>query len=110
MEHRLLWAVAVILGAAALVAGCLNVNVPEGPYVVAGNTSVGGASSAAERQRLDTMDRKGLENEVLRLTGENDALRMQNDNLKRENKLVTGERDRYKDDADNLRAQLNRMK
>ena len=102
MAHRLLWLVAIVMAATALVAGCLSVNVPEGPYVVAGNTTVGKPSPATQ-QRLDSMDRKALENEVLRLTAENDGLRIQNDNLTREMKLIRGDRDRYKAEVERLR-------
>ena len=102
MAHRLLWLVAIAMAATALVAGCLSVNVPEGPYVVAGNTTIG-HPSPAQRQRLEVMDHKTLEDEVLRLTAENDALRNQNDNLKREDKLIKGDRDRYKAEAERLR-------
>jgi hypothetical protein len=109
VEHRILWAVAMIIAATALFAGCLNLNVPEGPYVVAGNTTVR-PPSAAEQKRVAQMDRPALENEVLRLTGENDALRRQADDLKRDNKVLKAERDRYKDDNENLRDQLKKTR
>jgi|WetSurMetagenome_2_1015567.scaffolds.fasta_scaffold42968_4 hypothetical protein len=108
MAHRLLWVVAIAMAATALVAGCLNVSVPEGPYVVAGNTTVGKPSPATQA-RFDSMDRKALENEILRLSADNDNLRIQNENLKREVKVIKGERDRYKDENDNLRDQVKRL-
>jgi hypothetical protein len=103
VAHRLLWLVAIAMAATALVAGCLNVNVPEGPYVVAGNKTVG-QPSPATRDRLQGMDHKALEDEVLRLTAVNDNLKVQNDNLKRENKLLKSDCDRYKAEAERLRS------
>jgi peptidoglycan hydrolase CwlO-like protein len=102
----LLWVVAGLVAAAALVAGCLQVSVPEGPYVVAGNANTAKIASPQEQQRVSTMDRKSLEDSVLRLTAQNDSLRTQVEELKRDNKLLKGERNRLKDDVDNLRDQL----
>jgi hypothetical protein len=101
MAHRMLWTVAVLLAAAALVAGCMEVNVPR-PYV---NASVGGSKEPSpQQQRLVTqMDRKELESEYLRLVGENDSLRIKMGDLKRELKSTEGERDRYKVEVERLR-------
>jgi len=61
MARGIVWTAAILLAAIALVAGCVNVNVPEGPYVVAGSPR---QPTPQERHRVGTMDRKGLEDEV----------------------------------------------
>jgi peptidoglycan hydrolase CwlO-like protein len=94
MAHRLLWAVAIMLATLALVAGCVNVSVPKGPYVVAGQPR---PPSPQERAQVQAMDKTALENEVLRLAGENDALRRKIDDLKRENKALEDRYDRLED-------------
>jgi hypothetical protein len=108
VEHRILWVVAIAMVATALVAGCMNLNVPEGPYIVAGNKTVGKPSPATQA-RLDSMDRKELENEILRLSADNDNLRAQVENQKRENKLIKGDRDRYEDRVKDLEDQVGRL-
>jgi len=89
MAHRLLWAVAIMLATLALVAGCVNVSVPKGPFVVAGQPRPPSPESLAQVQ---AMDKPALEKEVLRLMDENNALRQKIDDLKRENKTL---KDRY---------------
>ena len=104
MERRILWVVSMLMAAAALVAGCINVDVPKGPYVMmdSGPRPV----SPADQHRVRGMDKSALEEEALRLTGENDSFRLQNDKLKRENKELKAERDRYKDLVETLQDQM----
>lgn len=99
MERLILWLVAILAAAAALVAGC--VNVPQGPYVVVRDTPR--PPSPQEQGRVHAMDKQALENEVLRLAGENDSLRQEVDRLKRENKLLKNEKDQLKDQIKDLR-------
>jgi len=101
MAHRILWAVAILMAVAALVAGCFQVNVPEGPYVTVRDQPR--QPSAAERSRVQGLDKPALENEVLRLTGENDSLRHEVEKLKRENKSL-------KDRVDRLENQIKDMR
>ena len=89
MAHRLLWAVAIMLATLALVAGCVNVSVPKGPFVVAGQPRPASPETMAQVQ---AMDKPALEKEVLRLMDENNSLRQKVDDLKRENKTL---KDRY---------------
>ena len=100
MAHRLLWAVAILLATLALVAGCINVSVPKGPYVVAGEPR---PPSPQARQQVQAMDKPALENEVLRLAGENDMLRQKVDEQKRENKMLKDRCDRLEDQIKDLR-------
>jgi len=100
MAHRILWAVAILMAVAALVAGCINVSVPKGPYVVAGEPR---QPSPAERSRVQGLDKPALENEVLRLTGENDSLRYEVEKLKRENKSLKDRIDRLEDQIKDMR-------
>jgi peptidoglycan hydrolase CwlO-like protein len=100
MAHRLLWAVAIMLATLALVAGCVNVSVPKGPYVVAGQPR---PPSPQARQQVQAMDKQALENEVLRLVGENDSLRQKLDEQKRENKVLKDRGDRLEDQIKDMR-------
>ena len=100
MAHRLLWAVAILLATLALVAGCINVSVPKGPYVVAGEPR---PPSPQARQQVQAMDKPALENEVLRLAGENDALRQKLDEQKRENKSLKDRCERLEDQLKDMR-------
>ena len=100
MAHRLLWAVAIVLATLALVAGCFNVSVPKGPYVVTGEPR---PPSPQARQQVQAMDKSALENEVLRLAGENDALRQKLDEQKRENKVLKDHCDRLEDQIKDMR-------
>ena len=108
MAHRIVWAVAALMAALALVAGCINVDVPKGPYVVAGDSHK--SAAPADQRRVSTMDKPALEQEVLRLTGENDDLRQEVEKLKRENKILKADRDHYKDQVENLQDQLKEMR
>jgi len=100
MAHRLLWAVAIMLATLALVAGCVNVSVPKGPYIVAGEPR---PPSPQTRQQVLAMDKQALENEVLRLAGENDMLRQKYDEQKRENKALKDRCGRLEDQIKDLR-------
>jgi len=101
MAHRILWAVAILMAVAALVAGCFKVNVPEGPYVVMRDPPR--QPSPAERSRVQGLDKQALENEVLRLTGENDSLRYEVEKLKRENKSLKDRAQRLEDQIKDMR-------
>ena len=107
MARGIVWTAAVLMAAIALVAGCVNVDVSKSPYVVAGSPR---QPTLQERQHIATMDRKALEDEVLRLTAENDSLRIQAEGLKRDNKLLKGERNRLKDEVESLRDQIKEMR
>lgn len=101
MADRLLWLVAVLMGALALVAGCIKVNVPEGPYVTIGERSQ--PPSPQDQGRVHAMDKQALEAEVLRLAAENDGLRQECERLKRENKLLKKENEQFKDQIKDMR-------
>jgi len=99
MAHRILWAVAILMAVAALVAGCFS---PKEPLVVIGTGSSRPPSAQTQRQ-VQAMDKTALENEVLRLTGENDSLRYEVEKLKRENKSLKGRVDRLEDQIKDMR-------
>jgi peptidoglycan hydrolase CwlO-like protein len=101
MAHRLLWLVAVLMAALALVAGCFKVNVPEGPYVTVREQPR--PPSPQDQGRVHAMDKQALESEVLRLAGENDSLRQECDRLKRENKMLKKDNEQLKDQIKDLR-------
>ena len=101
MARRILWAVAILMALAALVAGSFQVNVPEGPYVTLREEPR--QPSAAERSRVQGLDKTALENEVLRLTGENDSLRYEVEKLKREKKNLEDRIDRLEDQIKDMR-------
>ena len=107
MARGIVWTAAVLMAAIAQVAGCVNLNVPEGPYVVAGSPR---QPTLQERQHVATLDRNGLEAETFRLTAENDSLRMKIEDLKRDNKDLKGERNRLKDEVEVLRDQIQEMR
>lgn len=101
MERRILWLAAVLIGALALVAGCIKVDVPQGPYVTLRENPR--PVSPEEQTRIRALDKPALENEVLRLVGENDSLRQEVERLKRDNKMLKDERERLKDQVKDLR-------
>lgn len=108
MERVVLWAVAIMMAALALVAGCISVDVPDGPYVnVAGSSS---RPTPKDRGQVSKMDRQALENEVLRLAAENDRLRQEVAGLKRRNKLLDEEKDRLEDRVDSLQDQVKDLR
>lgn len=108
MARGFLWAISALLAAAALVAGCVNVDVPRGPYVVAN----GGQrpASPADENRVRAMDRPALEQETLRLTAENDYLRRQVEKLKRDNKELDNEKDQLENRVERLEDQIKDMR
>jgi predicted RNase H-like nuclease (RuvC/YqgF family) len=89
-----------MLATLALVAGCVNVSVPKGPYVVAGEPR---PPSPQTQAQVRAMDRPTLERETLRLAGENDALRQKIDDLKRENKMLKDRCERLEDQIKDMR-------
>jgi len=101
-QKLILWSSAILVAAAALVAGCVNVDVPEGPYVNLGDSSASRAPSKADRGRVEGMSRAELETEVLRLTAENDRLRQEVAELKRKNSRLDAEKDRVEDRVEDL--------
>lgn len=97
-QKVILWLSAVLVAAVALVAGCVNVDVPDGPYVNLGSSSSRTTTpSSTDRSRVSAMSRAELENEALRLAAENDRLRREVDDLKRKNKQLDAEKDRLED-------------
>ncbi|MFO8015301.1 MAG: hypothetical protein R6X20_18620 [Phycisphaerae bacterium] len=107
-QKIILWASAILVAAVALVAGCVKVDVPEGPYVnMGGSSGSSKAPSPADRGKVDAMSRAELENEVLRLTAENDRLRRDVADLKRKNKQLDREKDRLEDRVDALEDRLD---
>ena len=109
MWHKIiLWTSAILTAGLALVAGCVSVDVPEGPYVTTGSSSASRTSpSTADRNKVNAMSRAELENEVLRLTAENDRLRQDVAGLKRKNKQLDAEKDRLEDRVDDLEDRLD---
>jgi peptidoglycan hydrolase CwlO-like protein len=101
MARRILWAVAILEAFVLLVAGCVQVDVPEGPYVVAGERQA--EASPKDRERVEGMDKAALQNEVLRLTAENDALRQEVEKQKREIKILKNRIDDLEDQVEDLR-------
>ncbi len=106
-EKLILWSSAILVAVAALVAGCVKVDVPDGPYVTAGGSSGSSAPSKADRERVEGMSQSELEREVLRLTAENDRLRKEVADLKRKNKQLDAEKDRLEDRVDDLEDRLD---
>lgn len=111
-QKIILWSSAILMAAVALVAGCVNVDVPEGPYVNLGDSSGSSSSrtttaSSADRSTVGAMSRSELENEVLRLAAENDRLRRQVADLQRKNKQLDAEKDRLEDRVDDLEDRLD---
>jgi len=101
MAHRMLWVVAILEAFLLLVAGCVNVKVPEGPYVVAGERET--KTSPKDRERVEKMDKEALQDEVLRLAAENDRLRQEVDSQKREIKTLKNRVEDLEDQVKDLR-------
>ncbi len=108
MARSILWVVAILMAAMALVAGCINVDVPDGPYVAVND----GARTATPRDRaaVGRMDRQALEDEVLRLAAENDRLRQEVAKVKREKKSLDDEKNRLEDRVENLQDENKRLR
>jgi peptidoglycan hydrolase CwlO-like protein len=107
MPRRVLWVVAVLLAAMALVAGCFA---PSKPLVVIGDSGYQRQPSAADQERVGKMDQGQLQNEVLRLTAENDRLRQDNAKLDRDNKKLKGEKKSLEGEVDDLKDQVKDLK
>jgi hypothetical protein len=109
-EKIILWASAILVAMVALVAGCVKVDVPEGPYVNLGGSSGSSSprtTSTADRSKVNAMSRTELENEVLRLVAENDRLRREVADLQRRNRQLDAEKDRLEDRVDALEDRLD---
>ena len=100
MARRILWAVAILEAFVLLVAGCVQVDVPEGPYVVAGESTP--KASPKDREQVEKMDKAALQDEVLRLTAENDVLRQEMEKQKREIKTLKNRIDDLEDQVEDL--------
>jgi len=107
-QRVVLWAVAILMATAALVAGCVNVSVPDGPYVVGQTEET--SPSPKDRERVGKMDRTALEDEVLHLTGENDRLRQQVGQCEAKIKELKQEKDRLEDRVENLEEQVEDLR
>ena len=109
MTHKvILWSVAILMAAVALVAGCMKVDVPKGPYVIMDG---GGTRTAPkDRSTVKGMSREALENEVLRLASENTRLRQEVESLKRKNKLIDKEKDNLEDRVEDLEDQVKDLR
>ena len=107
-QKVILWSVAILMAAAALVAGCMKVDVPKGPYVIMDG---GGTQTAPkDRSTVKGMSREALENEVLRLASENTRLRQEVESLKRKNKLIDKEKDNLEDRVEDLEDQVKDLR
>jgi predicted nuclease with TOPRIM domain len=98
MAHRLLWAVAILTAAMALVAGCFA---PKEPLVVIGTQR--DQPAPQDISRIQAMDRPTLEQEFLRFQADNAYLQNQVDKLKRENKQLKDEKKQLEDQVKDLR-------
>ena len=93
--------VAILEAFLILVAGCLKVDVPAGPYVVAGDRTP--QASPKDRERVEKMDKEALQDEVLRLAAENDRLRQETESQKREIKTLKNRVEDLEDQVKDLR-------
>lgn len=109
MQRGIMWILAILVAGLALVAGCINVDVPKGPYVV-GGFSEPKEPSPKDREKVQNMDKTALENEVLRLAAENDRLRQEIGQLERENKKLDQEKDDLEDRVDRLEDQVKDLR
>ena len=108
MTHKvILWSVAVLMAAVALAAGCFA---PSKPLLVIGNPAYDSAPAPKDRDQVSKMDRRTLENEVLRLASENTRIRQEVDSLKRKNKLIDKEKDRLEDRVEDLEDQVKDLR
>ena len=106
MPHRVLWVVAILVAAVALVAGCFA---PSKPLVQI-DTGYQHQPSAADQERVGKMDQGQLQNEVLRLTAENDRLRQDNAKLDRDNKKLKAEKKSLEGQVGDLKDQIKDLK
>lgn len=107
-QKVILWTVATLMVAMALVAGCFKIDAPDKPLVVIGEPSRQPAPK--DRSTVKGMSKQALENEVLRLASENTRLRQEVDSLKRKNKLIDKEKDRLEDHVEDLENQIKDMR
>lgn len=107
-QKVILWTVATLMAVMALVAGCMKVDVPKGPFVVVGQGDT--RTTPQDRSTVKGMSREALENEVLRLAAENNRLRLEVESLKRKNKLIDKEKDRLEDRVEDLEDQVKDLR
>ena len=100
MARRILWAVAILEAFLVLVAGCFA---PSKPLVVIGDSGYKSAPAPKDRERVEQMDKTALQDEVLRLTAENDALGQETEKQKREIKMLKKQVEDLKDKVEDLR-------
>jgi peptidoglycan hydrolase CwlO-like protein len=82
MDRKILWVIAFLMATMALVAGCVNVNVPKGPYVSVGPGA--NPPTPEDVNRVKALDRAALEAEDLRLASDNDYMRQLIERQKRD--------------------------
>ncbi len=99
MAHRMLWVVAILEAFLILVAGCFA---PSKPLVVIGDSGYESAPAPKDREQVEKMDKTALQDEVLRLTAENDALRQEVAGQKREIKTLKKQVEDLKDKIEDL--------
>ena len=100
MGRRILWAVAILEALLVLVAGCFA---PSKPLVVIGDSGYQSSPAPKDREQVEKMDKAALQDEVLRLTAENDALRQQVAEQKREIKTLKKRVETLEDQVKDLR-------
>ena len=100
MAHRMLWVVAILEAFLILVAGCFA---PSKPLVVIGDSGYTSAPAPKDREQVEKMDKTALQDEVLRLTAENDALRQEVEKQKREIKTLKKQVEDLKNKIEDLR-------
>jgi peptidoglycan hydrolase CwlO-like protein len=99
MGRRILWAVAILEALLVLVAGCFA---PSKPLVVIGDSGYQSSPAPKDREQVEKMDKAALQDEVLRLTAENDALRQDIEKQKREIKTLKNQVEDLKDKIEDL--------
>ncbi len=113
-QKVVLWSSAILVAAVALVAGCVQVDVPEPPpggYVTIGSPRpAGNPTGGVDRSRVGAMSRAELEDEVLRLAAENERLRRQVADLKRKQEALEDEKDRLEDRVEDLEDQIKDLR
>ena len=100
MARRMLWVVAILEAFLILVAGCFA---PSKPLVVIGDSGYTSAPAPKDREQVEKMDKTALQDEVLRLTAENDALRQEVEKQKREIKTLKKQVEDLKNKIEDLR-------
>jgi len=100
MAHRMLWVVAILEAFLILVAGCFA---PSKPLVVIGDSGYESAPAPKDRERVEKMDKEALQDEVLRLAAQNDALQQKIEEQKREIKTLKNRVEDLEDQVKDLR-------